>query len=258
VVHLAQLPVDVVLTRPERGQCARGFEFLNHIRAEVHVFNPLHSSRDLCSDVTQLRGQAHRRIGDRELRFRGHVLRLDELLVRAKALDPETVFADTRHHLRLLALQLRDYLIELHELLADQPLALEGLAGEVLPAEFERFASTAFELAKLIPSAITVVHHALFRGDEVGHIPPHDVQLLELLVIAVVGISSGDSTRSRSRENRVLSLSDNRLNMGGGPASKNKRIRVAEERPRSREVLVRSRDGSNSLTRGAPASDSAI
>jgi hypothetical protein len=88
--------------------------------------------------------------------------------------------------LTLLAFQVSDDLIELDEFLTDQPLALKRLAGEVLAAELERFASAHIELAELILAPITVVDHTLFRGDEVGNVSPHAVQLLELLFIAVV------------------------------------------------------------------------
>ena len=71
-------------------------------------------------------------------------------------MDPRAVFAHARDHLSLLAFQVRDHLIELEELLADQPLALERLAGEVLPAELQRLAGTHIELAKLILPAITL------------------------------------------------------------------------------------------------------
>src|ERR1700722_10680123 len=47
VTHFAQLPVDVVLAGPERSQCSRGLEFLDHVGPQVHLFNPLHGSLDL-------------------------------------------------------------------------------------------------------------------------------------------------------------------------------------------------------------------
>jgi hypothetical protein len=106
--------------------------------------------------------------------------------MRAKALNPRAVFAHPRDHLTLLALQVGDDLIELEELLADQPLALERLAGEVLPAELKRLACTQIELVELILPAITLVYEALFGGDEVGHVAAQPVQLLQLLAIAVI------------------------------------------------------------------------
>ena len=128
---------------------------------------------DLCTDLTELRGQTGGGLGDRELCFRGYVLRLGELFVRAKALNPRAVFADPGDNLGLLAFQVGDGLIELDELLTDNLLALERLAGEVLPASLERRAGTEIGLAQLIRPPIPVAYHALFRGDEVGHVPPH-------------------------------------------------------------------------------------
>ena len=146
---------------PSGAEGACGFELVNHGCPEVHLFHTLQGVIDLCTDLTELRGQTGGGLGDRELCFRGHVLRLGELFVRAKALDPSTVFTDSGDHLRLLSFQVGDDLIELDELLTDKPLALERLAGEVVPSVLDRRAGTEIELVELVRSAVPVAYHAL-------------------------------------------------------------------------------------------------
>ena len=51
-------------------------------------------------------------------------------------------------------LELGHLLVEANELLADQPLALERLAGEILPAEFKRGAGAGLKLQELALPAI--------------------------------------------------------------------------------------------------------
>jgi hypothetical protein len=58
------------------------------------------------------------------------------------------------------------------------PLALKRLAGEILPAELERLASTDIELQELVPPPVAQLRDALLGRNEIGHVPAHAVQLI--------------------------------------------------------------------------------
>jgi hypothetical protein len=188
--ELVQLAVDVVLPSPRAVRSSNvpgGLQLADRVGAGAHLLGLVDRALHGQPDVGHLLAHAGRRLGDADLRLRGVVLGLDDLLLGPEGVDLlAQALLGLRSSFCCWALELGHLLVEGLQLGLRDVLALQRDARELLVALARGLTRLRVELDHGLLELLGLHLQALLRRDDVGDALLDVLQRLELALIAVV------------------------------------------------------------------------